>query len=101
MRGDPPPPPPPPSSAPSPAPPPTAINSTSGLAPLDSARPKLELQLRRVPLHQRQKELRPRPRHLPHHLVRNQRELRSLPRPQLRPHLLGPGDAPRPLVARL
>jgi hypothetical protein len=60
------------------------------LAVLDQQRPELERHVRRVPLHGPAQELRPGRRHLPHGLVGDQRGLRSLPRPGIRPCGLGP-----------
>lgn len=58
-------------------------------AALDRAAPELESDLRGLPLDQPRPQLRPRHRHVPHHLFRDQRRLRKLPRTGLGPCRLG------------
>ena len=54
-------------------------------APLDRHRPELEHHLRRVPFDEPAEELRSRHRHLSHHVQRDRRQLRRVPRPGERP----------------
>ena len=61
----------------------------SGPAALDRLAAELELHVRRVPFHESAQELRSPAQALQHHLVRNQRVLRSLPRSRRRSSRLG------------
>ena len=56
---------------------------------LDQAQPELELHVRRVPLDRRAQELRREGRHVRHHVGRDQRRLRGLPRRRLAPRRMG------------
>ena len=62
-------------------------------AALDQAEPELELHVRRVPFDRRAQELRCAGRSLRHDVGRDQRRLRSLPRPGLASRRLGAGPA--------
>ena len=75
--------------------PPAALrDAPERLAALDKGRPDLERHVCGVPLHQRDQGLQPGDGRLPHHLVRNKRGLRSLPRSGLETPRMGGQAAP-------